>query len=169
MQLLLMRHGIAESLEESTDYNDAGRRLTDKGQSRVEDVARLLAAMDLVPSVYLTSPRLRALETAEIVAKVMRWPHPPQVTETLNFFGSLGEFLGLLRGFPKSSIVLATGHEPVLSEWLAELIPGEATPHSFKKAAVAVLEFSGDPKAVKPTYKTYLTAKMARSISPRMD
>lgn len=163
MHLLLMRHGIAEDLEESSECSDAGRELTDLGRERVHQVARTMKSIGLVPSVYLTSPRVRARQTAEIVAEVMEWKHAPLVTEDLDFFGSLGDFMELLEGYPASSIVLATGHEPALGEWLGELVTGsEEAAIPMKKGAVAILGWRGQAGASPVAFHGFLTAWLAR-------
>ncbi|MCC5875353.1 MAG: phosphohistidine phosphatase SixA [Candidatus Sumerlaeia bacterium] len=164
MQLLLMRHGIAEDLEDSSKCSDEGRVLTDKGRERVHQIALQLKASGLVPSVYLTSPRVRARQTAEIVAATMEWQHPPLVTKTLDLFGSLNDFLEHLKEYPASSVVLATGHEPSMGEWFGELITGAEVAIPMKKGAVAILNWYGPVGEVPVVFHGYLTAWLVRRL-----
>ena len=72
MKLYIMRHGPAEDF--SPSGRDADRALTPSGRDRVRDVARALLEADEAPHVIFTSPLVRALQTAELVATTLGTP-----------------------------------------------------------------------------------------------
>ena len=69
MNLYLLRHGIAEDLGTPGILNDADRPLTAKGEQKLEEVARAMAALELSFDLILSSPYLRARQTTAIIAK----------------------------------------------------------------------------------------------------
>ena len=75
MRLLIFRHGIAE--EEAADGRDESRRLTKEGIAQMKVVARGLVKVVRRPDVILTSPLVRAVQTAEPLGKVFE--REPQV------------------------------------------------------------------------------------------
>lgn len=71
MQLYLMRHGIADPREDPACPLDPERALTAGGRKRTRSAAAGLRALGVHPTRVLTSPYLRARQTAEIVADVL--------------------------------------------------------------------------------------------------
>ena len=67
VELYLLRHGIAK--DRSASGRDADRRLTDEGRTKLRRVLERAHAAGVVPSLILSSPYRRALETAEIAAR----------------------------------------------------------------------------------------------------
>src|ERR1700733_5168555 len=74
MQLYLIRHGIAVDREDPNCPPDTERPLTPKGRKRSHAAALGLRALDVKPDAVLTSPWLRAAQTAEIFCKVFGYP-----------------------------------------------------------------------------------------------
>lgn len=66
MQLYILRHGIAEG--SSSTGRDADRALTSEGKKKLRDVLKLAADAQVSPTLVLSSPYVRAMETAEIAA-----------------------------------------------------------------------------------------------------
>jgi len=71
MELYLLRHAIAE--ENSPSGRDADRRLTDEGRDKLRRVLKRASSAGVEPSLILSSPYKRALETAEIAATELRY------------------------------------------------------------------------------------------------
>src|SRR4029434_10395463 len=69
MNLYLMRHGIAVAADQPGIESDSGRPLTAKGTKRMRQAARGLRRLGVSFDTVLTSPFLRARQTAEIVAE----------------------------------------------------------------------------------------------------
>jgi len=165
MILLLMRHGVAEDPAESSDKADAKRRLTPKGKSRVADVAHFLDTVGMKPTHFVSSPRLRALETAQIVAERFRSKKDVQRLASLDFAGdwrTLVSDLEELTGKSEDAVVLAAGHEPLCGEFAAlALLPVQVS-LPVKKGAVVVLGWKGPIRDREASLLLYLTARAAR-------
>jgi len=117
MKIYVMRHGPAEDFAPSG--SDADRALTAPGRDRVRAVAKLLAAEDEAPRVILSSPLVRALQTAEIVAAECGIDRV-ETTRDLAPGGDASAFVAaLVRDRRKRAMIV--GHEPDLSELVATL------------------------------------------------
>lgn len=143
MKLYLMRHGIAEQAGHGDPERDRDRALTSEGEKRVSEVARGLRRLGVKPEVMLTSPLLRARQTAEIVAEILELRERLEETEHLGVppdSTALVRQLARLR--PRPDVVMLIGHEPHLSEFTALLVagPSSGVRLTFKKGGVARLE-----------------------------
>src|SRR5262249_13268037 len=69
MELYFLRHGKAADLSEAAASDDFGRALTSKGVDETKPLCDVLVRLGIVPDRILTSPLVRAKQTAEIVAK----------------------------------------------------------------------------------------------------
>lgn len=129
-----MRHGAA--LERGGwPLDDGYRPLTTKGRARFARLVGWLAEHGRRPEVILTSPLVRAVQTAEILAS----PGPLEVViePTLAPGGSADAAARALRA-RSEAVVAAVGHEPGLSALYAALC-GAALPARFPKGAVVAL------------------------------
>lgn len=70
MLLHLLRHAHAGDWS-TWEGPDEARPLTEKGRGQSERLGRFLAAQGFTPDLLITSPKVRAVETAEIVAHVL--------------------------------------------------------------------------------------------------
>lgn len=141
MRLIVIRHAIA--VDRSADIPDDARPLTKEGQERFRQAARGLARLFPQPDLLLTSPLLRARQTARIAAKAWR----VAVTEEAALDGgTVAELEAALRRVPAQSTVALVGHEPQVSELLAHLV-GSSQPDrlTFKKGGVAVVDLPAGP------------------------
>ena len=69
MKIYLMRHGIARELDNADSAIDSQRPLTANGRNNIGSIARALKKMDVKPNLILSSPYVRAQQTAAILAK----------------------------------------------------------------------------------------------------
>ncbi len=136
MQLTLMRHGIAESFAES----DRARNLVPEGRRITADVADLLHSMGWAPGIVVSSPLVRARQTAEIVHQ--RFPEAPfvELEEVLAGGSKLLDMLGELGARDP----LVVGHMPTMA-LLARDVLGAAGTLPFPRAGVACFRVSGLP------------------------
>lgn len=111
MRILLVRHSEAAS-EEGVD--DAARRLTPHGRELASRVATSLLAHDLAPSRFVTSPRLRAQQTAEIFAEIFGFRSPIQTLPSLSYTVSASQAVSDLERL--TGTVFAFGHMPTIAE-----------------------------------------------------
>ena len=145
MKLYLMRHGPAEDRAESGF--DADRALTPKGRDRVRDVAQCLMAEDEAPLHIVSSPLVRAVQTAEGVAAVTALGERSG-TLTIRRELALGAgakgglaILDELWRIPMKRTLLV-GHEPDMSA-LFEHLMAMPLPVPFGKAMVVGLAIEG--------------------------
>ncbi len=115
MKLYVMRHGPAEDFAASG--RDADRALTPSGRDRVRDVARALLDADEAPHAILTSPLVRARQTADLVALVTNLEARPGAVEISQDLAPGGDGAGLARALVRANKkrVMLVGHEPDLS------------------------------------------------------
>ena len=143
--ILILRHGIAEDLRdaESEGRGEQQRRLTGEGISRTEDVC--LGLHELLPRLdrILTSPLVRARQTAELLRQVFGSP-ALDTCEALAPGGSLDAICGMLES-EDGRTVAVVGHEPDLGELCGQLLMGEPSGMVELKKAGAVLIHSDDP------------------------
>lgn len=140
MHLYLIRHGIAVDREDPRCPPDTERPLTPKGMKRSRAAALGLRALDVKPNAVLTSPWLRALQTAEIFCEVLRYPARKILrTDALKGTSSPSDLLRELQSM-KAKVVLCFGHEPHLHLVIGHVLRTSAKITELKKAGLALLE-----------------------------
>ena len=141
MQLFVIRHATAE--DALPEQDDATRELTDDGIRKLRQMVKGLRKLDISFDRVLTSPWLRALQTAERLEPIS--DNPPIVTELLAQRPH-AELLAMIAERNEDTAVV--GHEPWLSELVAWLAFGD-TRHGealrLKKAGVVWLDGSAVP------------------------
>lgn len=140
MMLYVVRHAIAEDAAPTGD--DAARRLTSGGRRKMQGVVHGLRALGVEPDAILTSPLVRAVETARIVVAWLREAPEPRELEALASDVAPAETLRALRPFGRNQHVMIVGHEPNLSGVLALLLTGttDGAAIEMKKGGCAALE-----------------------------
>jgi len=141
MELYIVRHGIAVDREDPKCPADPDRFLTDEGIAKTQQVARGVAEISSVPDLILSSPYLRAYQTAELFAEALEYPKEKIRKSELLLPGA--EPLQLLRELGKGkdlSTVFVFGHAPHLDDLLATAIGAKQHVSSLKKAGAALVE-----------------------------
>jgi len=143
MDLYFLRHGLAEDREVWTQ-DDNLRPLTKQGKRTTQLSAETMAALDLELNWIITSPLVRAYQTAEIVARRLGLLDKLVQDERLGPGFSL-QYLGeILDTYPHAESLLFVGHEPDFSETVTDLIGGGSL--VYKKGGLArVTIFSHSP------------------------
>jgi phosphohistidine phosphatase len=138
MDLILLRHGKAENFN---PQGDGARPLVEKGREQARRAAKTLKRANLLPEIVLTSPLLRARQTAEefcVAAGI-----PGAVIQSWLACGmNPEEALGELSTFHDFKRVAIVGHEPDLSgliEWILGAAGGGV---EVKKGAIACLRIA---------------------------
>lgn len=140
MKLVLLRHGIAVDRADPDCPADEDRPLTGTGIRRTIAACCGLAALEVEPTVVLSSPLLRARQTAEIAAEVLDCPRI-EVTDALRGGIHTREIFAVLRALDVTSAV-CVGHAPHLDLVLAQAVrAGDAGLEKMKKAGAAMVEF----------------------------
>ena len=138
MKLYVMRHGPAE--DESASGRDFDRALTPSGRDRVRHVARTLVELDEAPREIVSSPLVRALQTAEIVAAATELSHRGERVSARRELAPGGPVERLVSELAADAHrrVLITGHEPDLSQFVAE-VSGHVLPAGLEKGMIVAL------------------------------
>lgn len=122
VNLYILRHGEAESIG-SKYPSDAARPLTPVGRERVEQSTSGMMTAGVSVGKIVSSPLLRARQTAEIVHKGL------EVTTDLEFSdalatGDIGRIVNTVRAHASSENVMLVGHEPTFSRLISVLASG---------------------------------------------
>jgi phosphohistidine phosphatase len=137
MKLYLMRHATAVDVA----LSDAQRELTKKGREEARIVGAALTELGVKLSHILSSPLVRARQTAEIVAMVLKFPGDVEFLDELANNSSTPALLKTLKPLVSAGETLLVGHMPALSEHLAALIGAEsAQAFPLGKASIACIE-----------------------------
>jgi phosphohistidine phosphatase len=127
MDLFLLRHAIASGPEAGDFPDDSRRPLTKEGAERMRRIARGMHALDLPLERILSSPFLRAKESAEIVAEEFHLKSALELTPELQPGGDPRKLLAVVNARAVNfQHILLVGHEPSLSELISVLLGGKA-------------------------------------------
>lgn len=155
MKLFFLRHGIAQDADgRISDYD---RALTEEGRAQLATIAQGLLRMGVKPELILTSPLVRARQTAEIVAPVL--DSPLRVADELQLGCTLDDLQRLLGRVQHDSVMLV-GHEPDFSSMAARLINADERGIVLKRAGLIRVEVQGRPQAGRGRLSALLTPKM---------
>lgn len=161
MQLCLVRHAVAE--ERGPRWpDDRLRPLTAEGRERMRPAAAGIAIL-VQPGHVLTSPLVRARQTAAIVAEAFG-NVPVSETDALAD-GDHDALLAAARA-TRGETVAAVGHEPWLSEAVSYFLTGSGASASilFKKGAAALLSFPGEAGPGRATLEWLIQPAGLRAI-----
>lgn len=164
MELLLFRHGIAAS-REAWQGEDAHRPLTDKGRARTRHVSQGLRSLKVAPTHILTSPFIRAHETAEILYKALGAKHAVQVCDELIPESPADKVFPLLSTFPHDGHIICVGHEPQLSELAGLMIFGKPVAGlALRKAGACEISFEEAPRPGRGVLEWWLLPSFLRAL-----
>jgi phosphohistidine phosphatase len=140
MELYFLRHGSAVEPEDWGGGEDAGRPLTNAGRLQVEVVGQAMAKLGLGIGAILTSPLVRAKQTAEIVARQLH--AIDQLTKEPLLSPGFGphQLSEILRARGSDRPLLLVGHEPDFGDTIGQLIGGARI--VVKKAGYARVDLS---------------------------
>ena len=126
MKLYILRHAIAEDRDENLYPDDSLRHLTEKGEKKMVKIAEHLKNMDIQLDVILTSPYVRAFETAKIVAKTFGIKKNQLVlSDHLIPSGFAKDLIAEINENFQVENLMLVGHEPYLSDLVAMLMAGD--------------------------------------------
>ncbi|MDY0066387.1 MAG: histidine phosphatase family protein [Steroidobacteraceae bacterium] len=127
LRLTLIRHAAAQAAR--GDQRDFDRALEARGRREASEMARRLAARQLKPTSMLTSPAVRARDTADVLAREFGAPDRPRQDDRLYLAApkALMEVIQELGG--QASHLMVVGHNPGLSEFANELSSERSVEH----------------------------------------
>jgi len=156
MKLYFVRHGKASPVASS----DEMRPLTHQGADDVRQVGRFLEKMGIEPTRIYTSPRLRALQTANIIADCLG--SRAFVDDACNFNFSIHDIPALVSELDENAAVMFVGHNPSISEVIKATSGAEV---DMATGAVACVGRIHPPVNMQGTLKWMLTPKVVAASS----
>ena len=166
MDLYVVRHAVAFKRDAERWPDDGERPLSPEGEAEFRRAARGLGG--LVPSVdaLLSSPLVRAWQTAEILAGQEGWPEPkafpalaPEVPPE--------EAALALEDYASAGAVAVVGHRPGLHELVSYLLAGDAQADvRIKKGGALRLSFDGPTRRKTAALRWLLTPALLGSCAP---
>jgi len=142
MIIHVVRH--AEAVERTPEVPEEHRYLTPRGRKRFRKIAKSLKKLGIDPDVILTSPLVRSVQTADILAERLRFTRELQVAALLAP-GFQPQSLGkLLSGYPQAKEIAIVGHEPDLGALTRALFAEQAGCTLPKGAVVSFKKTAGN-------------------------
>lgn len=122
--LYLIRH--AKASWDQQDLTDFDRPLTELGKTHAHDIGKQLQAQNIKPDLIISSPAVRAMTTAEIIAEELKYPVDKIVKNQQIYTGGVEELLEIIQSIkPVHKNVLFFGHNPSLT-WLMHFLCEDA-------------------------------------------
>lgn len=159
MQVYLLRHGIAE--EGVAGKSDADRELTQEGRRKLRQVLESASEAKVAPSLILTSPLTRTVQTAEIAGAVLKYKNEILRTKALAPGSTVEQVWDEIRVHKDETSVMLVGHNPQFSELAGYLMGSKTAQIDFKKGAILRVDFESFSAQPKGVLRWYLTAKLA--------
>jgi phosphohistidine phosphatase len=131
MKLYFVRHGEAEDLA-PTDHS---RELTERGKQRVSQSAQVLKQLGITLKAIYSSPRIRAKQTATLIAEALELD--VTITEEVNFGFDLSNLKLLTKKLKSGDGVMFVGHNPDMSQIVHKMTGASV---SMKKGGLARID-----------------------------
>jgi phosphohistidine phosphatase len=164
-ELYIMRHGLAVSRGSLRFSDDAQRPLVPEGKEKMREIGDGLKRIGFEVDWIVTSPLVRAVETAGIIAESLASSAPVDACEAMRPGGSPEELLAFLAKRPSRTRVLVVGHEPDLSELAARLIGADSHANlAFKKGGCCMISFNEFPPKSPGQLVWWLPPRLLRKL-----
>ena len=140
MNLYIVRHAIAVQRGTPGYDDDSQRPLTGKGRKKMEKIVKGLHQLDVEFDLILTSPYVRAHDTAEILASEFKMKDKIDFTDNLIPPGDFDQLVDEINEKYDVNSLALVGHEPMLSKFISWLTTGNTeTRITLKKGGVCYL------------------------------
>jgi phosphohistidine phosphatase len=147
MEVYLLRHGISE--DDSPTGKDSDRRLTDEGRRKTREVMKVIAEAGLRPQAVVSSPYIRARQTAEVAMEVLGSKDALQFSDNLVPESDPQDIWRELRnGYSSFGSVLLVSHEPLMGRCTGFLLGVPELTVDFKKSGIIRIDL--EPVGVHP-------------------
>ncbi len=149
MQVHLLRHGTAEDMKPGN--SDVERKLTAAGRDEVRGASECARRARVLPTLILSSPYVRAVETAEIAAEVLGYRGGIVQTDVLIPSASPQRVWNEIRSRQDEMQILLAGHEPLLSQLASYLLSTPVLQIEMRKATLVRIDldrFAPEPRGI---------------------
>jgi phosphohistidine phosphatase len=126
MKIYLIRHSNAVDPGTPDYEDDSLRPLTDKGRDKMNKIASALKELGVKPELIVSSPYVRARQTAEILAKVLKYKQELTISDALIPMGNADDIIGEINEKYTVDELVLVGHEPCFSGLIGTLIAGNS-------------------------------------------
>lgn len=162
LSLYLVRHAIAA--ERGGEYPDDNLRpLTSKGAAKFREAVAGLARLDVAADTILTSPLVRARQTADILAKGLSGSPPVVETDALRPGAGFDEVVAAVADCDRVTTIALVGHEPGIGDLAGRLLR-TSEPLGFGKGAVCRIDFDQWPPKGGGQLRWFMTQKILRRL-----
>ena len=160
MELCLVRHAAAA--ERTSDIPDELRYLVPEGRALFRKTARTMLKKGLEPNLILSSPLIRSVQTAEILAEALEYNGPLVVTDELSPGLDMAGLLRILQYFKPVGELVLVGHAPDLGNLAAALLslPGGL---ELKKGAAVMMKFNPEKLSSPAVFKWLAVGKKLKT------
>ena len=165
-ELYIMRHGVAVERGSPGFADDGKRTLTPEGRKKTILAVQGMIAVGVDLDWIVTSPLVRAAETAGIVADALGKKVPVDTCDELRPGGSAEALIAFLAHHANRKRVMVIGHEPDLSEMAGRLVGAGRRAHfSLKKAGCCLITFDDFPPKSPGKLVWWLTPRVMRKLA----
>jgi phosphohistidine phosphatase len=164
MQVYLLRHGLAEEVR--VGLSDADRALTPEGRQKLREVLRAALSADVEPTLVMTSPLKRAVQTAEVARDIFKYRKEILRTKALLPGAGAEQVWDEIRVHRDEAQLLLVGHDPLFTQLGAYLLGTPNLKIDFKKGALLRADFENYPAHPHGILRWYITAKLAAKRAP---
>lgn len=159
MEILLLRHGIAADARPGQP--DAERALTGEGKQKLRSMFRRLHKAGVRPALILTSPYLRARQTAEIAREILAPDTIIVPARALAPASAPQEAWDEIRLYANQPSVLCSSHEPLCSQLAAFLLGAPELAVDFKKGALMRVDVEAASPRPRGTLRWLVSPRLA--------
>jgi phosphohistidine phosphatase len=164
MKIYILRHAIAVD-RGTAAFVDDDRPLTVEGKEKMSKAAKGMASLITEIDLILTSPLIRAHDTARIAARALRAEQKVQICKELSSGGSVKNLMTYLSKFRGLNNIMLVGHQPDLGFIASLLLGSESSIIQFKKGSLCCIEVSTLPPRSKGTLIWHLQPKHLRALA----
>ena len=164
MKLYLVRHAIAEDI--GNFEGDSLRPLTEKGREKMKKIALALEGLGVQPGLIVSSPYVRASQTAVILAKDLKYKKEIAYSDFLVPMAEPNDMIGEINEKFSVDELMLVGHEPNLSSLASVLLAGNSDLSiNLKKGGVCCLSVDDLHYNRKATLEWLVTPKISTRIT----
>jgi phosphohistidine phosphatase len=168
MLIYLLRHGIAAVLGQDNHFSDAERALTPEGLTKMRAASLGLKRLGVTFDLVVSSPLVRAKETAEIVVEVLKIKEPIQEWDELAPDGSIDGLMRQLQKHRDKTAVLLVGHQPFMGLLACFLIFGsDKVSLALKKGGICCIQVNEVPPQFAGELLWMLPPKILRTLGEK--
>lgn len=140
IRIVAIRHGKPLSAGYA---EDSLRPLSEEGRNATHELLQKLEIMALIPALILTSPLLRARQTAEVASAYFNAPLEDEPALGDEFDQDV--LLEKLRSSSDAPTIFLVGHAPTLAKFISHLAGKAVLPKGMVQSGAAIIEFDGAP------------------------